>query len=183
MTTETLTNRKIEAARNVLRQVACGLPFGMAFPFDRHRPKQRDGFPQRWRWPGLTVWASLPPAPPKLNQNGQPRQRTIWLFRAWDRGYDQHALLSHCIADFARPTMPDDLSRQIEACKSRIASVRSLIRAMQAAGETSSEAERQLAREVAFLRTLEDIRSEKELDAEAEAAADDAPGVRTMLLH
>lgn len=50
---------------------------------------------------------------------------------------------------FARPTMPDGLSRQIEACKSRIASVRSLIRAMQALGETSSEAEQQLAREVA----------------------------------
>ncbi len=78
--------------------------------------------------------------------------------------------------------MPDDLSRQIEACKSRIASVRSLIRAMQAAGETSSEVEQQLAREVAFLRTLEDIRSEKELNAEAEAAADDA-GVRPKLLH
>ena len=78
--------------------------------------------------------------------------------------------------------MPDDLSRQIEACKSRIASVRSRIRAMQAAGETSSEAEQQLAREVAFLRTLEDIRSEKELNAEPEPGADDA-GVRTKLLH
>ena len=78
--------------------------------------------------------------------------------------------------------MPDDLSRQIEACKSRIASVRSLIRAMRAAGETSSEVEQQLAREVAFLRTLEDIRSEKELNAEAEAAADNA-GVRPKLLH
>ena len=78
--------------------------------------------------------------------------------------------------------MPDDLSRQIEACKSRIASVRSLIRAMQAAGKTSSEVEQQLAREVAFLRTLEDIRSEKELNAEAEAAADDV-GVRPKLLH
>jgi len=64
--------------------------------------------------------------------------------------------------------MPDDLSRQIEACKSRIASVRSRIRAMQAAGETSSEAEQQLAREVAFLRTLEDILSEQDLSDDAE---------------
>jgi hypothetical protein len=78
--------------------------------------------------------------------------------------------------------MPDDLSRQIEACKSCIASVRSRIRAMQAAGETNSEAEQQLAREVAFLRTLEDIRSEKELNAEPKPGADDA-GVRTKLLH
>jgi hypothetical protein len=36
----------------------------------------------------------------RLNQNRQPRQRTIWLFRAWDPAYDQHALLSHCIAAF-----------------------------------------------------------------------------------
>jgi hypothetical protein len=64
--------------------------------------------------------------------------------------------------------MPDDLSRQIEACKSRIASVRSRIRAMQAAGETSLEAEQQLAREVAFLRTLEDILSEQDLSDDAE---------------
>ena len=71
--------------------------------------------------------------------------------------------------------MPDDLSRQIEACKSRIASVRSCIGAMQAAGEITAEAEQQLAREVAFLRTLEDIRSEKELSAEAEADASEAP--------
>ena len=69
--------------------------------------------------------------------------------------------------------MPDDLSRQIEACKSRIASVRSGIGAMQAAGEATAEAEQQLAREVAFLRTLEDIRSEKELSAEPDTGADD----------
>jgi hypothetical protein len=79
--------------------------------------------------------------------------------------------------------MPDDLSRQIEACKSRIASVRSLIGAMQAAGETTSEVEQQLALEVAFLRTLEDIRSERELSAEPEAGADDAHGVRSKLLQ
>ena len=79
--------------------------------------------------------------------------------------------------------MPDDLSRQIEACKSRIASVRACIGAMQAAGETTSEVEQQLAREVAFLRTLEDIRSEKELSAEPEAGADDAQGVRSKLLQ
>jgi len=71
--------------------------------------------------------------------------------------------------------MPDDLSRQIEACRSRIAVVRSRIGAMQAGGELTAEAERQLAREVAFLRTLEDIRSEKELSAEAEADASEAP--------
>jgi len=65
--------------------------------------------------------------------------------------------------------MPDDLSRQIEASKSRIATVRSLIGAMQAAGEPTQEAEQQLAREVAFLRTLEDIRSAKELSAEPDA--------------
>jgi hypothetical protein len=40
-----------------------------------------------------------------------------------------------------------------------------------------------LAREVAFLRTLEDIRSEKELSAEPEAGADDAQGVRSKLLQ
>jgi hypothetical protein len=78
--------------------------------------------------------------------------------------------------------MPDDLSRQIEACKSRIASVRSLIGAMQAAGEITSEVEQQLAREIAFLCTLEDIRSEKDLSAEP-AGADDAQGVRSKLLQ
>jgi hypothetical protein len=79
--------------------------------------------------------------------------------------------------------MPDDLSRQIEACKSRIASVRSLIGAMQAAGEITSEVEQQLAREIAFLCTLEDIRSEKDLSAEPAAGADDAQGVRSKLLQ
>ncbi|HXE68835.1 MAG TPA: hypothetical protein VN523_05715 [Hyphomicrobiaceae bacterium] len=78
--------------------------------------------------------------------------------------------------------MPDDLSRQIEACKSRIASVRSLIGAMQAAGEITSEVEQQLAREIAFLCTLEDIRSEKDLSAEP-AGADDAQSVRSKLLQ
>jgi len=76
--------------------------------------------------------------------------------------------------------MPDDLSRQIEACKSRIATVRSLIGAMQAAGEPTQEAEQQLAREVAFLRTLEDIRSEKELSAEPD---DTGHGVRPKTLQ
>ena len=67
--------------------------------------------------------------------------------------------------------MPDDLSRQIEACRSRIAVVRSRIGAMQAAGEITAEAEQQLAREVAFLRTLEDIRSERDWSAGPEADA------------
>jgi len=66
--------------------------------------------------------------------------------------------------------MPNDLLRQIAACQSRIASVRALIGAMQAAGETTEEAEQQLAREVAFLCTLEDILSEQVLSDEAEAA-------------
>jgi len=51
MATETLTNRKIEAARNVLRQVGSGLPssrsasspFGMAF-LSAAIAQQRDGF-------------------------------------------------------------------------------------------------------------------------------------------
>ena len=79
--------------------------------------------------------------------------------------------ISPCIAAVARPTMPNDLLRQIAACQSRIASVRALIGAMQAAGEITAEAERQLAREVAFLRTLEDILSEQELSDDDEAAA------------
>jgi hypothetical protein len=79
--------------------------------------------------------------------------------------------------------MPDDLSRQIEASRSRIASVRSLIGAMQAAGEITAEVEQQLAREVAFLRTLEDILSERELSAEAEAGAAETLGVRPKSLQ
>jgi hypothetical protein len=64
--------------------------------------------------------------------------------------------------------MPNDLLRQIAACQSRIAGVRALIGAMQAAGEATAEAEQQLAREVAFLRTLEDILSEQDLSDDAE---------------
>jgi hypothetical protein len=66
--------------------------------------------------------------------------------------------------------MPNDLVRQIAACQSRIASVRAQIGAMQAAGETTAEVEQQLAREMAFLHTLEDILSEQELSDHAEAA-------------
>ena len=79
--------------------------------------------------------------------------------------------------------MPDDLSRQIEACKSRIASVRSRIGAMQAAGEITAEAEWQLAREVAFLCTLEDIRSEQDLSREPDADANEAHAGRPKPLQ
>ena len=190
MTTETLTNRKIEAARNVLRQVARGLPwsrsasspFGMAFPFGRHRPSNvtasssagggpvsrcGQAFLQR-----LQAKPEAPAAPTHNLCSSAPETLLMISTRCFPIALPR----------FARPTMPDDLSRQIEACKSCIASVRSRIRAMQAAGETSSEAEQQLAREAAFLRTLEDIRSEKELNAEPKPGADDA-GVRTKLLH
>jgi hypothetical protein len=64
--------------------------------------------------------------------------------------------------------MPNDLLRQIAACQSRIAGVRALIGAVQAAGEATAEAVQQLAREVAFLRTLEDILSEQDLSDDAE---------------
>jgi hypothetical protein len=79
--------------------------------------------------------------------------------------------------------MPDDLSRQIEACKLRIASVRSRMGAMQAAGEITPEAERQLAREVAFLRTLEDIRSEQILSGAPDADANEAHAGRPKPLQ
>jgi hypothetical protein len=73
--------------------------------------------------------------------------------------------------------MPDDLVQQIAACKSRIANVRTVIGMMRAMGEPTAEAEQQLALELAFLRTLEDIRSEKESAAqgEEETAKSDAP--------
>ena len=69
---------------------------------------------------------------------------------------------------FLSPTMPDDLAKQIAACKSRIANVRTVIGMMRAMGEPIAEAEQQLVLELAFLRTLEDIRSEKESAAEGE---------------
>jgi hypothetical protein len=75
--------------------------------------------------------------------------------------------------------MPNDLVRQIAACQSRIASVRALIGAMQATGESTAEIEQQLAREVAFLRTLEDILSEQILSEDAEAA----PALRSKPLQ
>lgn len=64
--------------------------------------------------------------------------------------------------------MPDDLAKQIAACKSRIANVRTVIGMMRAMGEPIAEAEQQLVLELAFLRTLEDIRCEKESAAEGE---------------
>ena len=84
---------------------------------------------------------------------------------------------SAALPRFLRPTMPDDLVQQIAACKSRIANVRTVIGMMRAMGEPIAEAEQQLALELAFLRTLEDIRSEKESAAqgEEETAKSDAP--------
>jgi hypothetical protein len=84
---------------------------------------------------------------------------------------------SAALPRFLRPTMPDDLVQQIAACKSRIANVRTVIGMMRAMGEPTAEAEQQLALELAFLRTLEDIRSEKESAAqgEEETAKSDAP--------
>src|SRR4030095_2108312 len=86
MATETLTNRKIEAARNVLRQVGSGLPsstasspFGMAFLSAAIAPATR-------RLPlalavGPLDGVGLPSSSAStLNQNRQPRQRTFWPF-------------------------------------------------------------------------------------------------------
>ena len=69
---------------------------------------------------------------------------------------------------FLSPTMSDDLEQQIAACKLRIANVRTVIGMMRAMGEPIAQAEQQLALELAFLCTLEDIRSEKESAAQGE---------------
>jgi hypothetical protein len=76
--------------------------------------------------------------------------------------------------------VPDDLAQQIAACKSRIANVRTVIGEMRAMGEPIAEAEQQLALELAFLRTLEDIRSEQESAAEGEEATDETNGRRRL---
>ena len=72
------------------------------------------------------------------------------------------------LSRFLSPSMPDDLTQQIAACKLRIANVRTVIGMMRAMGEPIAEAEQQLVLELAFLRTLEDIRSEKESAAQGE---------------
>jgi hypothetical protein len=96
--------------------------------------------------------------------------------------YDPHAFHCHSIAVVLSPTM-DDLSRQIEACKGRIANVRTLIGMMRATGEPTARAEQQLAREMAFLRTLEDIRSEKDSAALEDAADTPAPPGRSRTVQ
>ena len=184
MATDALTNRKMDAARSVLRQVGLGLPAPdpLLSPLGMASLSAGSAFPASTgavgdRWGGRRGHGREddgPPSPsrhhPYANPDCAPGQRRFYFPTNDARPRIRMRCFNAALPRFLSPTMPDDLAKQIAACKSRIANVRTVIGMMRAMGEPIAEAEQQLALELAFLRTLEDIRSEKESAAQDEEA-------------
>ena len=184
MATDALTSRKMDAARSVLRQVGLGLPapgpllspLGMAslsadsadsaFPVSRAQ-SAADGVADEAMVGKMTGRQARLATVPTLTQTAPPAN-AVFTFPPTTLGLGSAGVAFTALPRFLSPTMPDDLTQQIAACKSRIANVRAVIGMMRAMGEPIAEAEQQLMLELAFLRTLEDIRSEKESAAQGE---------------